>query len=331
MKREVVQDFLNLPGIAGLALIDGRSRPYFCGIDRSLNFQQKEALAQGIQQVIDTTPSGFEFFEFQFSGHQVYIYRLEHGIILLVLALDSLVVPNYVDAVEQLKIELQNDVANAIATFRLLAGSTTLSGQNYWRQGAGTTPDPTASTSNSPTSNSPTSASTASSRTPTSGAQSTSIHTNNGFQRPGLRAMPTAGLPVAQPTSSPSAGPLPASSQGGFSSTSGEPATMREVLAAMNYLSKYATQYLGPMVVANYWKTSRPNADWLNQFQVERSAQINCVETSSTLSAEQHQWVREWVVAFIERCSKVIRDFPKSVRHTALDDRQKFLLLPDSH
>jgi hypothetical protein len=44
MKREVVQDFLNLPGITGVALIDGRSRPYFHGVEQSLNFQQREAL-----------------------------------------------------------------------------------------------------------------------------------------------------------------------------------------------------------------------------------------------------------------------------------------------
>lgn len=55
MKQEVVQNFLDLPGIMGVALMDGRSRPFFCGIDQFLNFQQKEALAQGIRQVIETT------------------------------------------------------------------------------------------------------------------------------------------------------------------------------------------------------------------------------------------------------------------------------------
>ncbi|HEY9884968.1 MAG TPA: hypothetical protein V6C98_15290, partial [Thermosynechococcaceae cyanobacterium] len=67
MKREVIQDFLNLPGIAGVALMDGRSRPYFCGIDQALNFQQKEALAQGILQVVETIPDSFDVFEFQFA------------------------------------------------------------------------------------------------------------------------------------------------------------------------------------------------------------------------------------------------------------------------
>ena len=68
MKREVVQEFLGLPGIVGLALMDGRSRPCFYGVSERLNLQQKEALAQGICQVLETTPSSFRTFEFQFAG-----------------------------------------------------------------------------------------------------------------------------------------------------------------------------------------------------------------------------------------------------------------------
>ncbi|NJL86600.1 MAG: hypothetical protein HC886_12455 [Leptolyngbyaceae cyanobacterium SM1_1_3] len=66
MKRQVVQDFLNLPGIVGVALMDGRSRPYFCGVEQILNFQQREAIAQGIQQVVETTPVDLQSFSFQF-------------------------------------------------------------------------------------------------------------------------------------------------------------------------------------------------------------------------------------------------------------------------
>ncbi len=53
MKQEVIEAFLNLPGVVGIGLMDGHSRPYFYGVDQNLNFQQKEALAHGIQQVIE--------------------------------------------------------------------------------------------------------------------------------------------------------------------------------------------------------------------------------------------------------------------------------------
>ncbi|GAB4376118.1 MAG: hypothetical protein Kow00121_22740 [Elainellaceae cyanobacterium] len=285
MKREVVQDFLNLPGIAGLALMDGRSRPYFCGVDRSLNFQQKEALAQGIQQVINTTPADFEFFEFQFSGHQVYIYKLTHGIILLVLAVNG-GVPycDYAAMVECLKAELQQDAANGIATFRLLAGSTTLSGQNYWKQ-----PGTSANTGSATADPAP----------------------------PGQTATPETASQSAI-ASSAAAGRYTAS--------------LEEVIAAMNHLSQYAAQYLGPMVVTNYWRATQPEQEWFVHFQIERSAQITCSMPSSSFTPEQHQWIREWVAAFIDRCSKVMRNLPRSLHQgTVLDDRQKSLLFSDSN
>jgi len=306
MKREVVQDFLNLPGIAGLALMDGRSRPYFYGIDRSLNFQQKEALAQGIQQVIDTTPADFEFFQFQFGSRQVYIYKLAHGIILLVLTVERLIDATYLQLVEQLKLELQQDLVNAIATFRLLAGNTTLSGQQYWKQGTDTaSPAVATQSSDPPVKPVPTPSPAASAPLPAS-------------TQPIATAPPPFSVPLA-----------PAVPQ-----TAGTAVLLKDALAAMNDLSRYATQYLGPMVVTNYWKTSRPSVEWLNIFQVERSAQIVCPDQTGSeqlaLTQEQHQWLREWVAAFINRCAKVIRDFPKTVRQNALDDRQKFLLLADS-
>ena len=295
MKREVVQDFLNLPGIAGLALMDGRSRPYFCGVDRSLNFQQKEALAQGIQQVIDTTPPDFEFCEVQFNGHQVYIYKLDHGIILLVLTAGNLTAGTYTKLVEQLKQELQQDVANAIANFRLLAGNASLSGQNYWKQGTDTA--------------------------------------KNAITTGSTRIQP-ASAPAPAPAKSSSAPPLTASSQSAAQFNTAQPsavesATIAEVLAAMNHLSKFTTQYLGPTVVTNYWKATCPDNEWLREFQVDRSAQIACSGSTAPLTGEQIQYIHAWVAAFINRCAKVIRDFPKTVKQTVLNEHQKSLLLAE--
>ncbi len=121
MKQQVIQDFLNLPGVTGIALMDGRSRPYFHGVDQSLNFQQKEALSQGILQVVATTPAGFESFEFQFTEHQVHIYKLKQGMILLVLTGSQLVYADYLTAIAALKTALQDDLATSILTFRTLA------------------------------------------------------------------------------------------------------------------------------------------------------------------------------------------------------------------
>jgi hypothetical protein len=283
MKREVIQDFLNLPGIVGFALMDGRSRPYFCGIDRVLNTQQRVALSQGIQQVIATTPASFEFSEFQFSDHQVYIYKLDHGVILLVLANSELAYSAYTQTLERLKTELKQDGLNVIATFRIVAGATTLSAPTHWNQQHFSSDSSVASSS--------VAASTLSNLSTVDSPNGTKNH-------PAFAA------------------------------------ELEEILSAINHLSQFTTHYLGVKVVVNYWKATRPAVDWLHNFQVERSAQISFTDRRSftvpALTAEQHCWIQAWVAAFVERCTKVIRHFPKIVRQTALDDRQKTLLFPEA-
>ncbi len=269
MKREIVEDFLNLPGIVGVALIDRRSRPYFCGVDNTLNFQQKEALAQGLRQVVETTPEGFESFEFQFSQNQVFIYKLPEGMILLVLANLDLIQNRYSEALKHLKTELIADSATAIATFRLLAGSFTLSNQNYWKTPS-PAPDP---------------------------------------------------VPISSPTRPPAPPPPPpeAPSQ----------VTLKELLEALNQLSLYTTQYLGKAVITNYWKSTRPEIAWLENFEISRTAEVTFTSSTrltQTLTAEQLGWVQTWVAAFISRCIKVIRDFPALVEKSLKPEHKKLLL-----
>ncbi len=314
MKREEVEDFLNLPGIVGIALMDGRSRPYFYGVDQALNFQQKEALAQGIQQVVETTPPGFEFFEFHFTGHHAYIYKLDRGLILLVLTHPSLIYADYVQAIERLRSELKADTANAIATFRLLAGNISLSNQNYWKQNAtasGSKPD-------------------ASAKSPSVGRspQTPGQPSNGSAPQPATFPVPSVLPEAPHAKAEPTPTPNPASPS--------EPTlpTYKEVLAAANQISHLTVRYLGPTVVSNYWKATRPNQTWLAAFQVERSAQITLSaalvpQTTTPLTLEELQWFQQWVSAFMERCSKIIRDFPALLEQSALDDRQKALLFID--
>lgn len=306
MKREVIQDFLNLPGIAGVALMDGRSRPYFFGVDQTLNFQQKEALAQGIQQVVDTTPNTFGTFEFQFTGHQVFIYKLQHGIILLVLTGEQLVLSDYHNAISLLRSELQQDAANAIATFRLFAGNVTVTSQNSWAKP--TAPPP------------------ASEPTPSPPPTTDPAAQNGRMTPPPPPSTPT--IPAA-PTPPPATPPTPATPPAPALSLNA-----KDVGTFLSQMSEIATHYLGNMVVANYWKSTRPTQDWLGQFQIDRSAQFSFkaatpAEATQTLTEDQQQWVREWIAAFIDRCSKVIRDFKNLVQQSIVDERLKALLPHD--
>jgi hypothetical protein len=309
MKREVVQDFLNLPGIEGVALMDGRSRPYFFGLDQTLNFQQRQVLAQGIQQVVETTPTKFESFEFQFTGHHIYIYRLDEGTILLVLTNEKLMIADYLEAIQQLKTALQTDTTKAVAIFRLLAGSMSLTGQNYWKA------------------------------TPTDTLNTAALHRETSTPTPTPTAAPSSPPPTAAPSSPPPT-PAPPLNHRTAAPPSPQPTAqsgppLSEVLTALNSLSQFAAQYLGKAVVTNYWKSSRPDADWLNQFQIERTGTLSlataiALSPQQEITPQQQAWIQQWVSAFIDRCTKVIRDFPALVAQKALDEHQHSILLSDS-
>lgn len=407
MKREVVRDFLNLPGIVGIALVDGRSRPFFVGIDQTLNFQQKEALAQGIQQVVDTTPSSFDFFEFQFSGYQIYLYKLDQGLILLVLGNRQLAYSSYAPLVARLKIELQSNLVSAIADFRMVAGHVTLSSQNYWKrqanaassltqpslsqeaaspvQEATSVPDsilasddlaesPVGVSSPPPHPAEPDSllngryppqpegdrpptpidsfakSSDSSAEPLTAPAQNPGSAVNRPIDAPSIEAPgETAAFSTADSTSdlsdslvdSPTAkksvdAVLNTENSGNTADSAGDSpdsVTLKEVLTALNQFSKLTTRYLGSTLIANYWKSSRPPVEWLSHFDVDRSGQFTATASmpsgSYTLSPEQHQWLREWVSSFIQRCSQVIRDFSRIIQTMELDAHQRTLLMPD--
>jgi hypothetical protein len=142
MHRQIIQDFLNLSGIVGVALVDGRNRPFFLGHHIRLNTQQQDALAQGIQQVVETTPADFKTFAFRFTNQLIYIYRLDQGVILMVMTSDQMPLNDYRPAVEQLKTTLSEDLYNAVPTFRLLAGCITLGGGGTPQSASGPSPSP---------------------------------------------------------------------------------------------------------------------------------------------------------------------------------------------
>jgi hypothetical protein len=260
MKRQVIQNVLNLPGISGMALIDGRNRPFFFGPDISLNSHQQDALAQGIQQVVDTTPAHFDTFSFRFANQLTHIYKLDQGLILLVLVTDQMPLADYRTAISQLKTTLIEAPHNAVPTFRLLAGCVTL--------GSTASAEPN-----------------------------------------GAEALPSEPEP---------------SERGTLTSD------YQEVILALNHLSDGAAQYLGKTIVINTWKQSRPAHPWLEQFEVQRDGHFTAatavIEGQLSLTAEQHQWVKDWVTAFMGRGGRTIRNF-QALASSRLTPQEQALLL----
>jgi hypothetical protein len=133
MESQAIQAFINCPGIIGLALMDGRSQPHFCGIEGLLNYQQREALTQGIQQVVSTTPLEFESFTFCFNRHDAHVHKFADEVILLVIAVPDLAADQYAQSIAGLRQAFDADPQDLVTSLRMAAGTTTLEKQAYWQ------------------------------------------------------------------------------------------------------------------------------------------------------------------------------------------------------
>lgn len=91
MQCQLIQNFLSLPGIIGFSLMSLSQTPssehvYSVGFAYGHGLDQQPLLAQGIQQILRTTPTSLEFCAFQFGSYQVELHKAENGVILLVVS-----------------------------------------------------------------------------------------------------------------------------------------------------------------------------------------------------------------------------------------------------
>jgi hypothetical protein len=352
MSREVIQDFLNSAGIVGISLTNRRMRPYFYGLDAVLD-RTKQALGQGVLQVIENVPEGFESFEFYFAGHIVFIYKLTHGLVLLVLTDSHLKLVDYSQGINKIKYLIETDTYNTVAHFKLLLGSITqhsLPSPN-WNESP-PKPNAQATVQNEAAKQSLINPIADSKPEPLSAAPSASANERSRIERQSnlanIRASTTESNANVQTQSNLNKTPTPATSAptarvvttNNSKQITDSPTKLvsakndqqeyklDELLDALNKLSHFTTQYLGKVVVTNYWKSSRPTSSWLAEFEVDRSGQISHPKQAViTCDPEQLQQIQSWVVTYIKRCKQVIRNFDQMLEHDCLDSRQRQILL----
>lgn len=285
MNREVIQDFLNLPGIVGVALTNRRMRSYFYGLDTYLDVRQQEALGQGILQVVENISEGFESCEFYYAANVVFIYKLTHGLVLLVLTGKDLDRKEYRHVITQIKRDVESDPYNTVTTLKLVLGSPT---------------QPSLPVRESTT------------------AKSQRLEAVNQPQNVETSPPVTTTASVARSNSY---------NESISSNSTTFTCNLDEVLTAINKLSQFTTQYLGKVVVCNYWKSCKPDSTWLEDFEVDRNAQISHPNRTSTpCSAEQLEQLQAWAQAYIRRCRLVMRNFDSMIVQDCLDSHQLEML-----
>lgn len=86
---------------------------------------------------------------------------------------------------------------------------------------------------------------------------------------------------------------------------------IEDLVTALNQITEHAISYLGAILTFNAWQSTRPQFDWLNNFQINRSTKKMTFSGAITETAEpeQLQWIQDWVTAFIFQISQTIRGF----------------------
>lgn len=86
--------------------------------------------------------------------------------------------------------------------------------------------------------------------------------------------------------------------------------TIKELIARFDRICKCSNKYLGNMLTAKYFVDSRPDFDWLNKFEIDKSGQITYEGSIlDSVSSEKLHWFQEWMNSFTKTCSGMIKNF----------------------
>ncbi|XFA73195.1 hypothetical protein RYO59_001433 [Thermosynechococcaceae cyanobacterium Okahandja] len=101
--------------------------------------------------------------------------------------------------------------------------------------------------------------------------------------------------------------------------------TLAEVLEHFNNVGNVAQKYLGKMIVANYWRGTRPYSSWFADFGVNSEGQVFCQSYQSTrdiyLSEEQLEHLDGWLTAFVNQCQRILPQFKKQLQKSGVPEK----------
>jgi hypothetical protein len=291
MKREVIQELLNLNGIEAVSLATRKMRPVFHGLNQQLDERQKMALGQGLLQVLENMVEGFDQFEFYFLNHTVFIYKQTSGLVLLVLASQDLELKSYQIAIGKFRHILEQDIYSGVTLFKQISGTATQPGKIFGDNSVGLASRQLVSAS--------------------------------------LSSLPSANLAGMTANGNPN---LISQIVKPIDKIKQSSVALETWIVQLNLVGGVAAQYLGKMIASNYWKSTR-SPGWLEQFQVDRNAQLSHPVPGKSCSQAEAEDLKKWIIAFILQCKQVIRNFDQilveKMKDTPNSDLIKQILVSD--
>lgn len=125
MQWQLIQNFIELPGIIGFSLMSPSNQNISAESIDSVGFisrqrpEKSPILVQGIQQIIQTTPASLENCAFQFGLYQVELHKVENGVILLIVS-EGQLSHKHAKAVSELLHFIKADYAALIESIRAI-------------------------------------------------------------------------------------------------------------------------------------------------------------------------------------------------------------------
>lgn len=98
--------------------------------------------------------------------------------------------------------------------------------------------------------------------------------------------------------------------------------TMAQALNHLNRVSEVAQKYLGKIIVANYWRASRPSNSWFADFVVTDDGYItyhgSLPAQQVVLNSTQQQQLETWLVTFVDQCRRILPLFRHDLQKARL-------------
>lgn len=102
--------------------------------------------------------------------------------------------------------------------------------------------------------------------------------------------------------------------------------TIEDLLMTFNHLTDLGNHYLGNTMCSRYFLSSRPDLEWFEQFEINRSSAKVTFKGSvkEKLTPAQVELSQQWAKKFVKSCSMIFRDLPKMIEA----DQLVFLVTP---
>lgn len=98
--------------------------------------------------------------------------------------------------------------------------------------------------------------------------------------------------------------------------------TVAQALDHLNRVSELAQKYLGKVIVANYWRASRPSTSWFADFVVTDDGYItyhgSLTAGKTVVNPTQQQQLETWLVSFVDQCRRILPFFRHDLQKARL-------------